>query len=182
MGGLRSSLPVWEGSKVNPLAFWTFEDCWAYLRKYEVPYHPLHDIGFSSIGDMHSTQRVSNDFDCYRQFWQRYAFERVEMAQFFRFLSNCDEGAPPSAQRLKVFFIATRCLIVFLRCLRVLLPMQVPLEKWMTYGGERSGRFQGLTNRDGSAKTECGIHTEIKKDAPSAQAQQQPAIQEAKTS
>ena len=33
---------------------------------------------------------------------------------------------------------------------------------WFTYGGERSGRFQNLVNKDGSAKTECGIHTEIK--------------------
>jgi len=32
---------------------------------------------------------------------------------------------------------------------------------WFTYGGERSGRFQNLVNKDGSAKTECGIHTEI---------------------
>lgn len=34
----------------------------------------------------------------------------------------------------------------------------VPREKWFEYGGERSGRFQGLTNKDGSTKTECGIH------------------------
>jgi len=36
--------------------------------------------------------------------------------------------------------------------------------KWFTYGGERSGRFQNLVNKDGTAKTECGIHTEIKAD------------------
>ena len=35
---------------------------------------------------------------------------------------------------------------------------------WFTYGGERSGRFQNLVNKDGTAKTECGIHTEIKAD------------------
>ncbi|KAK9832865.1 hypothetical protein WJX74_000020 [Apatococcus lobatus] len=34
----------------------------------------------------------------------------------------------------------------------------VPKEKWFEYGGERSGRFQNMTNADGSAKTECGIH------------------------
>ena len=32
-------------------------------------------------------------------------------------------------------------------------------QQWLAYGGERSGRFQGLTNKDGSAKTECGIHS-----------------------
>ncbi|EIE26875.1 adenine nucleotide alpha hydrolases-like protein [Coccomyxa subellipsoidea C-169] len=34
----------------------------------------------------------------------------------------------------------------------------VPVEKWYEYAGERSGRFQGLQNPDGSVKTECGIH------------------------
>lgn len=57
-GAERASLPVWEGDKVNPLAFWTFEDCWTYLRKHQVPYHPLHDVGFSSLGDMQSTAKV----------------------------------------------------------------------------------------------------------------------------
>lgn len=36
--------------------------------------------------------------------------------------------------------------------------LPVAKEKWFEYGGERSGRFQGLTNKDGSTKTECGIH------------------------
>jgi phosphoadenosine phosphosulfate reductase len=29
------------------------------------------------------------------------------------------------------------------------------------YAGERSGRFQGFSNEDGSVKTECGIHTKL---------------------
>ncbi|KAH8099077.1 phosphoadenylyl-sulfate reductase [Aureococcus anophagefferens] len=29
---------------------------------------------------------------------------------------------------------------------------------WLDYGNERKGRFVGLVNKDGSAKTECGIH------------------------
>lgn len=96
-GAERAALPVWEGKKLNPLAFWTFEDCWSYLRRHNVPYHPLHDVGYSSLGDMHSTKKVDH-------------------------------------------------------------------KVWFTYGGERSGRFQNLVNKDGSAKTECGIHTEIKSD------------------
>mmetsp|Transcript_8288 Transcript_8288/g.20681 ORF Transcript_8288/g.20681 Transcript_8288/m.20681 type:complete len:419 (-) Transcript_8288:246-1502(-) len=36
----------------------------------------------------------------------------------------------------------------------------VPKEKWFEYAGERSGRFQGLVNKDGSTKTECGIHVD----------------------
>lgn len=45
-------------AQFNPLAFWSFEDCWTYLRKHNVPYHPLHDVGFSSLGDMQSTRKV----------------------------------------------------------------------------------------------------------------------------
>ena len=51
-GAERASLPVWEGNKVNLLTHWSFEECWNYLRKYNVPYHPLHDVGFSSLGDV----------------------------------------------------------------------------------------------------------------------------------
>lgn len=36
----------------------------------------------------------------------------------------------------------------------------VPREKWFEYAAERSGRFQGLVNKDGSTKTECGIHVD----------------------
>ena len=42
--------------KANPLADWSDEDCWAYIRERSLPYNPLHDQGYASIGDMHSTQ------------------------------------------------------------------------------------------------------------------------------
>merc|ERR1712157_43696 len=31
---------------------------------------------------------------------------------------------------------------------------------WLDYASERKGRFVGLANKDGSTKTECGIHVE----------------------
>jgi len=46
----RAALEVWEADKMNPIAFWTFEDCWDYIKAYGVPYHPLHDDGYPSIG------------------------------------------------------------------------------------------------------------------------------------
>jgi phosphoadenosine phosphosulfate reductase len=79
---------------VNPLAHWTFADCFASLARHSAPLHPLHAEGYPSLGDVHST-------------------------------------------------------------------LPVPREKWFIYGGERSGRFQGLANNDGSAKTECGIHSKL---------------------
>jgi phosphoadenosine phosphosulfate reductase len=36
--------------KVNPLATWTRQEVWAYIRINEVPYNPLHDQGYPSIG------------------------------------------------------------------------------------------------------------------------------------
>jgi phosphoadenosine phosphosulfate reductase len=36
--------------KFNPLANWTSKQVWAYIREYDVPYNPLHERGFISIG------------------------------------------------------------------------------------------------------------------------------------
>jgi phosphoadenosine phosphosulfate reductase len=42
--------------KANPVADWSDDDCWAYIRERDLPYNPLHDRGYESIGDVHSTQ------------------------------------------------------------------------------------------------------------------------------
>ncbi|CAM6098619.1 unnamed protein product [Calypogeia fissa] len=94
-GAERAHIGIFEAGKmekVQPLAYWEFRDCWDYIEKYQLPYHPLHDEGYPSIGDIQTT-------------------------------------------------------------------LPVPREKWFEYAGERSGRFQGFTNKDGSLKTECGIHS-----------------------
>ena len=36
--------------KLNPLADWSEKDIWRYIFKYELPYNPLHDEGYASIG------------------------------------------------------------------------------------------------------------------------------------
>ena len=41
--------------KANPLADWSDDDCWAYIRERGLPYNVLHDRGYDSIGDTHST-------------------------------------------------------------------------------------------------------------------------------
>ncbi|CAK9093746.1 unnamed protein product [Durusdinium trenchii] len=59
-GELRSHLPVVENDagrlKINPLAYWTWEDVWQYLHTHEVPYNVLHDRGYSSVGDVMNTR------------------------------------------------------------------------------------------------------------------------------
>jgi phosphoadenosine phosphosulfate reductase len=41
--------------KANPLADWSDDDCSAYIRQRGLPYNALHDRGYDSIGDTHST-------------------------------------------------------------------------------------------------------------------------------
>lgn len=44
------STPDRQLIKFNPLANWSSEEVWFYIRSYEVPYNPLHEKGFVSIG------------------------------------------------------------------------------------------------------------------------------------
>jgi phosphoadenosine phosphosulfate reductase len=41
--------------KANPLADWSDRDVWNYIAANDVPYNPLHDQGYSSIGCTHCT-------------------------------------------------------------------------------------------------------------------------------
>ena len=42
--------------KINPLADWTEKDVWRRIHERELPYHPLHDQGYASIGCTHCTK------------------------------------------------------------------------------------------------------------------------------
>lgn len=44
--------------KLNPLADWTAEDVWRYIRAHRVPYNALHDRGYPSIGCAPCTRAV----------------------------------------------------------------------------------------------------------------------------
>ena len=48
----------WNLIKVNPLIRWTKRDVWNYIVKNGVPYNPLHDAGYPSIGCTHCTRAV----------------------------------------------------------------------------------------------------------------------------
>lgn len=45
-------------TKVNPLAEWTTEDVWAYIKKHKLPYNRLYDQGYQSIGCAPCTRAV----------------------------------------------------------------------------------------------------------------------------
>jgi len=44
--------------KFNPLSYWSSIDVWMYIRSYDVPYNPLHERGFVSIGCEPCTRAV----------------------------------------------------------------------------------------------------------------------------
>jgi phosphoadenosine phosphosulfate reductase len=45
--------------KVNPLANWTSEQVWAFIREHQIPYNALHDRGYASIGCAPCTRAIS---------------------------------------------------------------------------------------------------------------------------
>lgn len=49
--------------KVNPLLSWTRRDVWNFILKNEIPYNPLHDRGYPSIGCWPCTQPVGEGQD-----------------------------------------------------------------------------------------------------------------------
>jgi phosphoadenosine phosphosulfate reductase len=44
--------------KINPIADWTSDMVWSYAVKHKVPYNPLHDQNYPSIGCTHCTRAV----------------------------------------------------------------------------------------------------------------------------
>lgn len=104
---LFENAPIGGGlAKCNPIAYWTFEDTFDYIAKYKVPYHPLHEKGYPSIGDAKDTIPVPED---------------------------------GSVRFVNYEWVGDKTI-------------------WCDYAKERIGRFVGLTKKDGSTKTECGIH------------------------
>ncbi len=61
----RAAAPVAERDedhdliKVNPLVRWTMKDVWRFLHANDVPYNPLHDAGYPSIGCQPCTTPVA---------------------------------------------------------------------------------------------------------------------------
>jgi phosphoadenosine phosphosulfate reductase len=45
--------------KVNPLLTWTLRDVWGFIMANDIPYNPLHDEGYPSIGCSPCTRALS---------------------------------------------------------------------------------------------------------------------------
>ena len=59
----RAKTPFVEKSgdrfKVYPIADWSDKDVYDYLKKYDLPYHPLWEKGYVSIGDSHTSKSLT---------------------------------------------------------------------------------------------------------------------------
>ena len=64
--------------KVNPLAAWSLEQVWAYVRAHEVPCNPLHGQGYPSIGCAPCTRAVRPGEDARSGRWWWEAPEHRE--------------------------------------------------------------------------------------------------------
>jgi len=62
--------------KINPLAGWTKQQVWKYALENEVPYNPLYDQGYSSIGCMPCTTPVQINEDQRAGRWR--GFQKTE--------------------------------------------------------------------------------------------------------
>lgn len=63
--------------KFNPLANWTSEQVWQYIRHFDVPYNPLHEKGFVSIGCEPCTKAVlPNQHEREGRWWWENAAEK----------------------------------------------------------------------------------------------------------
>src|SRR5205809_486428 len=60
---LRWAIDKFELVKINPLLSWTKKDVWAFIVKHDVPYNPLHDRGYPSIGCWPCTRAISEGED-----------------------------------------------------------------------------------------------------------------------
>ena len=60
----RAATPFVESSgdrfKVYPIADWSDKDIYDYLKKHQLPYHPLWEKGYVSIGDIQTTKSLAD--------------------------------------------------------------------------------------------------------------------------
>ncbi|MFZ6029913.1 MAG: phosphoadenylyl-sulfate reductase [Chloroflexota bacterium] len=73
----NAALVAWDSAnglvKLNPLAGWTSEQVWAHIRRHGLPYNPLHDAGYPSIGCWPCTRAVAAHEDPRAGRWAGFA-------------------------------------------------------------------------------------------------------------
>lgn len=63
----KATVVAWDSKfnlvKISPLLNWTRKDVWGFIAKHDVPYNPLHDRNYPSIGCWPCTQPVGEGDD-----------------------------------------------------------------------------------------------------------------------
>ncbi|GAC1518409.1 MAG: phosphoadenylyl-sulfate reductase [Vulcanimicrobiaceae bacterium] len=59
--------------KIAPLADWTSKDIWSYISSNDVPYNPLNDVGYPSVGCTHCTRAIVPGEDVRAGRWSGFA-------------------------------------------------------------------------------------------------------------
>ncbi len=85
--------------KFNPLADWSETDVWDYIRANNVPYNPLHDKGFPSIGCEPCTRAIEpgEDVRAGRWWWENPESKECGLHVVDGKLIRIKSAAPPTA-------------------------------------------------------------------------------------
>lgn len=83
-------------AKINPLADWTWGDVWHYIAERDVPYNPLHDRFFPSIGCAPCTRAVTlgEDFRSGRWWWEAESAKECGLHVAADGTAEAEEPAP----------------------------------------------------------------------------------------
>ena len=94
----RKAVPIvaWDEKfglvKVNPLAAWSEEQVWDYIRANNVPYNTLHERGYPSIGCIHRTRAIREGVDPRAGRWS--GTDKIECGLHVPGQETADEAAP----------------------------------------------------------------------------------------
>lgn len=59
--------------KINPIVDWSAQQVWNYIHEHNVPYNPLHDQNYPSIGCQHCTRAIRSGEDSRAGRWPGFA-------------------------------------------------------------------------------------------------------------
>jgi phosphoadenosine phosphosulfate reductase len=87
----------WNLVKINPLADWSSKEVWRYAIKNKLPYNPLHDRGYPSIGCEPCTKPAEAESDKRSGRWKGLAKKECGI----HYKTTFDKTKSPLPQRLK---------------------------------------------------------------------------------
>jgi len=92
--------PVFGLRKYNPLAAWTEQEVWAAIRALDIPYNPLHDQGYPSIGCEPCTRAVKpgEDVRAGRWWWEQSDSKECGLHAGNRVIPVRAQAASPARQ------------------------------------------------------------------------------------